>query len=275
MSQLLTERAFGDLTVSTGHMLDKVATALPYLAVAAAIFLLFWLLAKLLRWAVSLNSYSIQHSLIQQACYYAVLVIGALVALGVLGVDVGSIVTGLGLGGVALGFALKDILSNLVSGILMLLGHTFQIGDQIVVGETEGTVERIEVRATHMRTYDGRLVLVPNGEIFTSRVTNNTASVLRRSSIAIFLDYRQNVELALSTVLQAVQSVPDVSSEPAPSVRLRELSPYYMHVEARIWTNSRRTDFIKTTSDTRIAIVSALLNAGVRLPDPNPNQPEA
>ncbi len=78
-----------------------------------------------------------------------------------------SVATVLGLGSVAIGFALKDILSNLVSGVLLLVMRPFEIGDQIVIGETERTVEQIELRATQIRTYDGRLVLVPNGEAFT------------------------------------------------------------------------------------------------------------
>ncbi len=132
-----------------------------------------------------------QRNLLLQVSYYTVWAVGVFVALDVLGVNAQAVVTGLGLGGVALGFALKDIISNFVSGLLILLTHTFEIGDQIVVGETEGTVEQIEVRVTHIRTYDGRLVLVPNGEVFTSRVTNNTVSPLRRASVFVYLDYRQ------------------------------------------------------------------------------------
>ena len=116
----------------------------------------------------------------------AVWAVGLFIALEVLGVKAQAFVTGLGLGSVALGFALKDLLSNLVSGLQILLTRTFEINDQIVVGDTEGTVERIEIRATHIRTYDGRLVLVPNGEVFMSRVTNNTASPLRRAALKSF-----------------------------------------------------------------------------------------
>ena len=121
-------------------------------------------------------------NLLRQLSYYTVWGVGALVALDVAGVDVRTMATGLGLGGVALGFALKDILSNLGLGAAHPRSPTpSEINDQIVVGNTEGTVELIEVRATHIRTYDGRLVLVPNGEVFTSRVTNNTASPAPRS----------------------------------------------------------------------------------------------
>ena len=190
-------------------------------------------------------------------------------ALDVAGVDVKTMATGLGLGGVALGFALKDILSNLVSGLLILMSHTFEINDQIVVGDTEGTVERIEVRATHIRTYDGRLVLVPNGEVFTSRVTNNTASPRRRASVFVVLDYDQDVERALAVIGEAVARVAGVAAEPAPSVRLQELGTDHLHIEAQFWTDSRRTDFMHTASSARLAIVQALTKAGIALPDPD------
>ena len=80
------------------------------------------------------------------------------------GMNLETMATTLGLGGVAVGFALKDILSNLVSGVLLLAMRPFEIGDQIAIGDTEGTVENIELRATQIRTYDGRLVLIPNAE---------------------------------------------------------------------------------------------------------------
>ena len=89
--------------------------------------------------------------------------------------------TTLGVGALGVGFALKDILSNLVSGVLILAMRSFQLGDQIAIGDTEGTVENIELRATQIRTYDGRLVRIPNADLFTSHITNNTASPFRRA----------------------------------------------------------------------------------------------
>ena len=101
----------------------------------------------------------------------------------------------------------------------------FQIGDQIAIGETEGTVENIELRATQIRTYDGRLVLIPNAEIFTSRITNNTASPFRRVSILVHLAYREDASRALSVMLDSMKSVPGIASTPPPSTRLGILSP--------------------------------------------------
>ena len=82
----------------------------------------------------------------------------------------------LGISGVAIGFAFLDILQNFLAGILILLTEPFRLGDQIVVGGYEGTVEEIETRATSIRTYDGRRVVIPNSNLFTESVTVNTVS---------------------------------------------------------------------------------------------------
>ncbi|MBI3797375.1 MAG: mechanosensitive ion channel [Deltaproteobacteria bacterium] len=205
MGQGLTEGVASSVRGSAEHLLDKAGGLLPAIAAAVTVLAISWALATLARRVsrsgVRFVENPTQRNLLRQVSYYTVWAVGVFVALEVLGLDVHALIAGLGLGGVALGFALKDILSNLVSGLLILVEHTFEIGDQIVVGETEGTVEQIEVRATHLRTYDGRLVLVPNGEVFTSRVTNNTASPLRRASVFVYLDYHQDLERALSVIL--------------------------------------------------------------------------
>ena len=206
--------------------------------------------------------------LLVQVGHALVWAIGLAVALSAMGLDPQSVATGLGLTGVALGFALKDILSNLVSGLLILGMGFFKIGDQIVVGDTEGTVERIELRATHIRNYDGRLVLVPNAEVFTSRITNNTASPLRRAAIIVYIEYRQDIDRVLSLVLESVRRVEGVAADPAPAVSVIDLTPEAVKIEARIWTDSRRSDFVNTAASARRAVLNALVAAGIALPNP-------
>jgi small-conductance mechanosensitive channel len=178
-------------------------------------------------------------------------------------------VTGLGLTSIALGFALKDILSNLVSGVLMMVSPSFEVGDQIRVGGTEGTVEQIDLRVTHIRRGDGRLVLVPNAEVFTSRVVNNTASPLRRASIIVPIDSRQDLRLACRTIGEATRSTTGVAADPPPSVRLRDLSPGQFSIEARFWTDASRRDFVNMSCDVRAAIVDALKEMGIEMPNPD------
>ena len=155
-----------------------------FLALAWAVH---WLLRALFRRTITDRTLE---NLIKQSVYYAIVMVGVVIGAGALGINPQTLVTGLGLTGArAPGFALKDILSNFVGGLLILVLRPFEIGDQIVVGETEGAVERIELRATQIRTYDGRVALVPNAEVFTSRIVNNTADPIRRGNVVIRAGY--------------------------------------------------------------------------------------
>lgn len=183
--------AYGEVSTALSQSFQRLIAAvvkvLPAAISAVIVLAVFWVLATLVRRVARAGAQYIADQttrlLVTQVTYYLVWAVGFMVALDAVGVNLQSAVTALGLGSVAIGFALKDILSNLVSGILILVMHPFEIDDEIVIGDTEGTVEQIEFRATYIRTYDGRLVLVPNGEVFTSRITNNTASPLRRASV--------------------------------------------------------------------------------------------
>ncbi len=163
------------------RLLESAINIIPRVLAALLVLLLFWGLATAVRALMKkivsrlANDLTVEN-LVRQVSYYAIWVLGIIVAASAFGLEPSTLATGLGLTSLALGFALKDILSNFVSGLLILTLRPFQLGDQIIIGETEGSVERIELRATQIRTYDGRRVLVPNAETFTSRVTNNTAA---------------------------------------------------------------------------------------------------
>ncbi|HEY0846131.1 MAG TPA: mechanosensitive ion channel family protein, partial [Noviherbaspirillum sp.] len=206
-------------------------------------------------------------NLIKQIGYYTVWALGLVVAAGAFGWEPQDIATGLGLTSLALGFALKDILSNFVSGLLILTLRPFQIGDQIVIGDTEGSVERIELRATLIRTYDGRVVSVPNSETFTSRVTNNTASPVRRAGVTLQLDYGADLSKVTQAMLQAAQTSDGVLAQPAPAIRITRLEKDSLTVEVRFWTDSRRSDYVATASTVRAAVIGKLRENGIDLPD--------
>ena len=98
------------------------------------------------------------------------LVFGAVTALGTAGVDVAALVAGLGLTGFALGFAFKDIISNVLSGILIIVYKPFDYDDHIKVSSFEGTVTSIDLRYTQLEA-DGRKIFVPNSMLFTNAIT--------------------------------------------------------------------------------------------------------
>lgn len=256
------------------RLAESAVTVVPRVIAAALVILLFWALAGALRFLMRvvfrrvISDLTLEN-LIKQVVYYAVWVLGLIVAVDALGWDPQATATGLGLTGLALGFALKDILSNFVSGLLLLASRPFEVGDQIVVGETEGSVVKIMLRATQIRTYDGRVVLVPNAEIFTNRITNNTASPVRRGTVELYLGYDQDVRRAAAVARDAAAGADGVLADPPPSVRIVELGQDDVVLEVRFWTDSRRSDFVATSSAVRAALIEAMKRAGVGLPDPD------
>lgn len=241
---------------------ESALQVIPRALAALLVIGVFWGIAIFTRWFMRLifhyvlNDLTLEN-LIKQIAYYAVWTLGIIVAIDALGFDPETVAAGLGLTGLALGFALRDILSNFVSGILILMLRPFEIGDQIVVGETEGSVQRIQLRATQIRTYDGRVILVPNAELFTSRVTNNTAAPVRRGGALVHLGYDSALDHAIDVIRAATQATEGVLEAPAPSVRVRELGQNDIIVEARFWADSRRSDFVLTSSAVRRSIVLA------------------
>ncbi len=256
-----------------GRLTESVITVVPRLLAAALLLGLFGLIAaaarRLMRFIfVRLISDLTLENLIRQVTYYAVWFVGIFVAADALGFEPSVVITGLGLTGLVLGFALRDVLSNFVAGLLLLFLRPLRIGDQIVVGETEGTVERIELRATKVRAYDGRLVLLPNAEVFTSRIINNTADPIRRGTIATMLEHDTDLRAAATVFTEAASATEGVLPVPPPTLRVTDLSADGLGVELRYWTDSRRSDFVATTSAIRQAMVDAARSSGIRFPDP-------
>jgi small-conductance mechanosensitive channel len=145
----------------------------------AVVLLVFWLVALIGRRVIAYAAPRVKADtgvvlLLSRLYYYSVLVFGAITALGTAGLDVRALVAGLGLTGFALGFALKDVLSNFVSGVMLLAYRPFRLGDVIEMGEFVGTIETIRIRDTLVRAEDGRLIVIPNTKLITEVVVNHS-----------------------------------------------------------------------------------------------------
>src|SRR5205085_4136301 len=155
--------------------------ALPHLITGIVVFVIFWVVARIGETVIAYAAPRVRADtgvvlLLSRVYYYGVLIFGVVTALGATGLDVSALIAGLGLTGFALGFALKDVLSNLLSGIMLLLYRPFQIGDHIRMGEFEGTIQTIRMRDTLVHAADGRLIIIPNTKLITEVVVNyNTA----------------------------------------------------------------------------------------------------
>ncbi|MDB9446429.1 mechanosensitive ion channel family protein [Anabaena sp. CS-542/02] len=213
-------------------------------------------------WEVDRNS----KILVSRLVYGLVWVIGAIVALGVLGLDFATLLGTLGLTSVAIGFSLKDILSNYFSGVVLLVSRPFRLGDQIVIQDFEGTVTQIQLRATTVKTYDGRVVYIPNQAVFSAIIINNTASNIRRNSITFGIDYKADITKVKEVINDAVLSLPEIEKEPKPDILVRQLAPSTVNIEVRCWVNSRRLPFLEATSLMAQAIKEALEEAEINMP---------
>jgi small-conductance mechanosensitive channel len=163
----------------------------------------------------------------------------------------------LGIGSVAIGFAFRDILQNFLAGLLLLIRRPFRRGDQIVVKEFEGTVEHIESRATYIKTYDGRQVIIPNAEIYTSPVIVNTAFELRRDEYVVGIGYGDDLAAACDAFENAIAAQDGVLDDPAPEALPWELAESTVDVKLRWWTRSQRADQVHV----RARVVASVLHA--------------
>lgn len=253
------------------QLVDDTIVLLPSLVGAILLVVLTWVVAKGVRrvgllWAEQTEGDRGTEILIGRLCYGGVWVLGSVVALGVLGLNFGTLLGTLGLTSVAIGFSLRDVLSNYISGVILLAARPFRISDQVVIGSYEGTVVQIQLRATTMRTYDGRLVYIPNQQVFQKSVVNNTDSPVRRSDVIVGIDYDADINTARQVIVEAVMPIKGVEPEPPPLILVQDLAPSTVKLEVRFWVNSRRQSYLQVTSAASQAIKESLQAAGIEMP---------
>ena len=259
------------LYTTTREFLQNIVGNLPSLVGAIIVMGITWGVAKGVRylaytWAKQTEGDSNTELLIGRLSYGAVWIVGTIIALGVMGLDFGALLGALGLTSVAIGFSLKDVLSNYISGVILLAARPFRIDDQVVIGDYEGTVTQIQLRATTMKTYDGRVVYIPNQEVFQASIINNTASPRRRSSVIVGIDYGEDISDAIAVINKVLVDIKEVETTPNPDVLVNELAPSTVNLEVRFWVDSRRSGFLATTSRVAQAVKEALEAANIDMP---------
>lgn len=249
---------------------------LPGLGFGALVFLLFLVLARVLRSgatrAVRLRSQApgialVAGRIVSGLTILVGLLVGAAVAFPSVGPS--DLFSVLGFGGVAIGFAFRDILQNMLAGILILVTRPFRLGDQIRVAGFEGTVETIEIRATEIRTYDNRRAVIPNATIFSGSVLVNTAYDKRRLQARIGIGNGDDAARAKRLMEEAALSVEPVLADPAPSAVVVELGDFAVQVDLRFWIDPpMRGEEIDAMDAVLLAVKAALDGAGIDMPYP-------
>jgi small-conductance mechanosensitive channel len=199
---------------------------------------------------------------------YAILVVGFVMALGVLGFALDRVVLLLSALGVGIGFGLQNVVNNFVSGVILLFERPIRIGDRVQVADLLGVVTKIGIRASHVRTFDGSEVVVPNGDFVSARLVNWTLSDQRRRIIVpIGVAYGTDPERVLEILEGVARSEPDVLEDPPPELLFRGFGDSSLDFELRAWTDSAR-GWLPVQSDLAVGINRALREAGIQIPFP-------
>lgn len=216
-----------------------------------------------------LESKSLQ-LLLNKIAHNATWVIGIIIVCVIVfpGLSFGDIIATLGLSTVAIGFAFQDIFKNFLAGILILIQRPFHIDDQIIIGNYEGTVERIDIRTTLIRTYDGEIILLPNSEVFTSAVRVKTAFKQRRTNIEIGISYDASLPEVREILLKTIAQVDGVVADIPPEIDIVSFDDSSINFVVRYWTSSRQPQVRQIQTRAIIAIKKALDAANISIAYP-------
>jgi small conductance mechanosensitive channel len=220
--------SMGKLTDAAHQMADKVVARIPALLVSIVVFIFFYLLSIFISRTILRSTRKHRANLglvFSRLVGSATILIGFLVAFSVVApsFQAADLIKVLGIGGVAIGFAFQNILQNYLAGLLLLWAEPFRIGDEIKLDSFEGTVEDIQTRATIIKTFDGRRVVIPNADLFTHSVIVNTAIETRRWEYPMVIKGAQDLGRLKSFMVATVSRVPGVLSEPGPEALLMDL----------------------------------------------------
>lgn len=199
---------------------------------------------------------------------YLGVIVAILLGIGAAGLDLSNIAIVAGALSVGIGFGLREVVNNFVSGLLLLIERPIKVGDWIVTAGHEGMVKRISVRATEIETFDRASVIVPNSELITQPVTNWThKNRVARIIVRVGVAYGSDTQLVHDLLLKCAQDHGEVLSVPAPYVLFRNFGESALEFELRVYV--RDTDYFLTVgSDLHFAVDRAFRDNGVTIPFP-------
>jgi small-conductance mechanosensitive channel len=194
--------------------------------------------------------------------------IAAIIGVSAAGIDLSSFALVASALSVGIGFGLQNIVSNFVSGLILLVERPFKVGDHVVSGAAEGIVKRISVRATEIETFRKQSIIVPNSELINASVGNWThRNKMGRSEIPVSVSYNSDPQKVIDILLELVNAVPLVLRNPEPHVEFLRFGTYSLDFELRFML-ADMGDGLTVRNDLRIAILKRFKEEGIQIPLP-------
>ena len=191
--------------------------------------------------------------------------VAAISALSELGIDTTSLLTSLGIAGLTIGFAAKDTLSNLISGLFIFWDRPFVLGDLIEINGQYGRVDQITLRSTRIVTVDGKMLALPNGNVINSAVASYTNFPNLRIQIDLTVGVEEDLGRIRRLFIDMVSEDERFLDEPAPSMVVTAINDFNVEVQFRAWLIDEKTH-IPVRFELRERIFETMREAGVDMP---------
>jgi len=251
--------------------LSGVAVTPGALLIAVFIFLVFRSIAQVIGFAIreGLKRHGQSDgaaAAISQITRYVIVFLGLAVALNTIGVNVNALIAGSAGLLVGIGLGLQNVTSNFVSGLIVLIERPVKRGDVIKVGDGTGTVVDIGLRATRIRTFDDVMLIIPNMELISTRVINQSEPTFNvRTTIPVKVAVDSNIDFVRDTLLEIANAHELVLEDPSPVVRLKAFGDTKLEFDLLCWIPEPSKE-AEIASDLRFAIVKVFREKGIAIP---------
>lgn len=207
-----------------------------------------------------------QLMLIRRAVSYTILILFLISAMRELGFDFGVLLGAAGIVTLALGFASQTSMSNLISGLFMILERSLEIGDVVRIGSTTGEVLTIDLLSTKLRTFDNLLVRIPNETIVKAEITTLTRFPIRRVDVRIGVAYKEDLKRVQEVILEVVDRNPLCLEEPKPILIAQGFGDSSIDYLLGVW--AKRENFLEVRNRLQREIKETFDQEGIEIPFP-------
>lgn len=256
--------------------LSTTIEMLPNLAVALLVIIIFYVVSKVIKkysgkLLLKVTTNKTVVSLAQTILGVLVLGAGTFIALGILNLDgtVTSLLAGAGILGLALGFAFQDIAANFISGILLSIRHPFGIGDIIETNDYYGTVQKLNLRNTIVKTPQGQFVYIPNKEVYENPFTNFTKTGERRVDLQCGVSYGDDLNKVKKIATEAISTIEGIDKEKEVEFYYEEFGGSSINFVVRFWVDFKKNpDFWGPRSNAIVSLKQAFDENDIMIPFP-------
>jgi small conductance mechanosensitive channel len=198
--------------------------------------------------------------------YWLTLAFGLMFVLAAVGINITPLFALVGGASFIIAFAMQETLSNLASGLMIMINRPFDEGDYVLVAGLGGTVKHVSVVSTTVTTPDNQVIVIPNAKVWGDIITNVTASEIRRVDLVFGIGYDDSIEQAQQVLENVVENHPLVMKDPAPMIRVSELADSSVNFIVRPWTKT--SDYWSVYWDLQRAVKEAFDANGISIPFP-------